>query len=101
MWEQCKDIQSYLVKARRELHEIPELGKDLPKTSEYIAKELDRMGIKYKRNTKDSGIIALIEGRNSDKVIALRADMDALPIKEETGLDFASTNGNMHASWSS
>ena len=97
MWEQCKDIQSYLVKARRELHEIPELGKDLPKTSEYIAKELDRMGIKYKRNTKDSGIIALIEGRNSDKVIALRADMDALPIKEETGLDFASTNGNMHA----
>lgn len=97
MWEQCKDIQSYLVKTRRALHEIPELGKELPKTSEYIAKELDRMDIKYKRNTKDSGIIALIEGRNPDKVIALRADMDALPIKEETGLEFASTNGNMHA----
>ena len=44
MWEQCKDIQSYLVKARRELHEIPELGKDLPKTSEYIAKELIEWG---------------------------------------------------------
>lgn len=49
MWENCKDIQDYIVTLRRDLHQIPELAKELPKTQEYIAKELDRLGISYKK----------------------------------------------------
>ena len=97
MIENYQQIQDYIVKIRRELHQIPELDTNLPQTSAVIKRELDAMGIPYKQNTKDSGIIALIQGKNAGKCIAIRADMDALPIKEETGLPFASQNGCMHA----
>lgn len=90
-------IQDYLVKMRRELHQIPELDTNLPKTAAVICRELDDMKIPYRKNTKDSGIIALIQGEKTGKCIAVRADMDALPIKEETGLEYASQNGCMHA----
>ena len=55
------------------------------------------MGIEFRENVGVSGIVGLIRGSREGKTIALRADMDALPIKEETGLPFASDNGNMHA----
>ena len=97
MIENYQKVQDYIVKIRRELHQIPELDTNLPQTSAVIKRELDAMGIPYKQNTKDSGIIALIQGKNAGKCIAIRADMDALPIKEETGLPFASQNGCMHA----
>lgn len=76
---------------------MPEIGFDLPQTSAYVAKQLKEMGIEYKENVGVSGIVGLIKGEYPGKTIALRADMDALPIKEETGLSFASQNGNMHA----
>jgi len=83
---------------RRELHQIPELGKNLPKTQAYVREKLDDMGIEYSLNKGgDSGLVAYINKGKPGKVIALRADMDALPIKEETGLPFASENGCMHA----
>lgn len=97
MWKECHEIQEYLVKIRRELHQIPELGTDLPQTKAVIKRELDAMGIPYKENTLDCGVVALIQGKTPGKCVALRADMDALPIKEETGLPFASKNGCMHA----
>ncbi len=96
MEKKYDEIQSYIVKVRRDLHQIPEFGKNLPKTTEYITKELDKMGIKYKVNTLDTGIVAVIEGKNTDKCVALRADIDALEQTEETDLPFKSTNGCMH-----
>ena len=48
MWEECKELQNDLVKMRRDLHQIPELGKILPRTQEYILNELEKLGIPYK-----------------------------------------------------
>lgn len=95
--EKVKEVESYIIKCRRDLHKIPEIGFDLPKTSAYVANELKNMGIEFQQNIGISGIVAIIRGNKEGKTIALRADMDALPIKEETGLEFASKNGNMHA----
>lgn len=91
-------IQKYIVKLRRDLHQIPELGTSLPKTRAYILKELDRLKIPYVCSGKDSGILATIEGGGKGKTIALRTDMDALPLEEETDLAYASIHqGCMHA----
>lgn len=98
MWEKCKNIQDYIISLRRDLHQIPEIGKNLPDTQAYIAKELDSLGISYKKNQGDSGIIGEIKGGKSGKTILLRADIDALPIQENTGLPYCSKNeGCMHA----
>lgn len=95
--DEAKKIQDQIVAWRRELHQIPEIGVNLPKTSAFVVEKLEEMGIEYKANVGVSGIVGLIKGDKPGKVIALRADMDALPIREETNLPFASTNGNMHA----
>lgn len=98
MWQECKDIQDYIVKIRRDLHRIPEVGFDLPQTQAYICAELDKLGVHYKKNKEDSGIIGTIIGAKPGLTVLLRADIDALPIKEETGLPFASEHdGKMHA----
>lgn len=93
----CKALQPDLIKMRRDLHQIPEIGYHLPKTQAYVLAELNKLGIPYVTSKTDSSIIATISGGNPGKTVALRADMDALPIVEATGLPFASTNGNMHA----
>ncbi len=98
MWKECKDLQDYMVSLRRDLHQIPELGTDLPKTQAYVTAELDKIGIPYVCSKKDSSIIATIEGGKSGKTICLRADMDALPITEATGVPYTSKHeGRMHA----
>jgi len=94
---EVKDIQEDIVKWRRDLHQIPEVGLEVPKTAGYIAERLKEMGIEHKNNVGGHGVIGLIKGNGEGKTILLGADMDALAIKEETGLPFASTNGNMHA----
>src|SRR6056297_2984579 len=93
------DIEDQIIKWRRDLHQIPETGLELPETSNYIEQELDEMGIEYKSGLAGSGIVAIIwAGDEDSKTFAVRADMDALNITEETGLDFASTHeGKMHA----
>ena len=93
--EEAKAIKEDMIKWHRDLHQSPELGLKLPKTSAYIQGELDKMGISYKVSEENSHIVALLG--QGDKCVLLRADMDALPIEEESGLDFASRNGNMHA----
>ena len=98
MINECKDLQSELVTMRRDLHKIPELGFDLPETQRYVTAALDNLGIDYKLNEGDSGLVAYINKGKPGKTVALRADMDALPIREETGVDYASTHeGKMHA----
>ncbi len=90
-------IQKDMVKWRRDLHKIPELGNNLPKTTDYVSKVLDELGIEYIKLMEGNAIVGIIRGKGEGKTIALRADMDGLPIVEKTGLDFASTNSNMHA----
>ena len=98
MWNECKDLQNYIVKLRRDLHQIPEVGLNLPKTAEYVANVLDELAIPYVKSQKDSSIIATIQGGKPGKTLALRADMDALPILEDTGVCYASKHeGCMHA----
>ncbi|GGF59493.1 amidohydrolase [Azorhizobium oxalatiphilum] len=86
---------------RRELHTFPELMFDLPRTSAYVAEKLKSFGCdEVVTGIGRSGVVAVIKGRASGKgqVIGLRADMDALPILEDTGLPYASQNtGKMHA----
>lgn len=98
MWKECKDLQNNIVKMRRDLHQIPEVGLDLPETAKYVTDMLDELGIPYVKSQKDSSLIATIQGGHPGKVIALRADMDALPITEDTGVDYTSKHeGFMHA----
>ncbi len=91
-------IQDATVNHRRELHKIPELSFDLPKTRAYILNVLSSYKeLKVDENI-NGGIVATISGSPGGKTVAYRTDMDALPITEETGLDFASTHkGQMHA----
>ena len=97
MWNECKELQEYMIQLRRDLHQIPEVGYDLPETSAYVAAELDRLGIPYERSGRDSSLIAEIAGGRPGKTIALRADMDALPIAEATDIPFPSRHeGRMH-----
>lgn len=89
-----------IIKWRRDLHQIPELGNDLPKTAAYVKSVLDELGVKYTDNVGiECGIVAEIKGtgEGNGKVVALRGDMDGLPVTEETNLEFASKNGCMHA----
>ena len=83
-----------LVAWRRYLHQNPEIGLDLPLTTSFVSEKLTEMGVEHKV-TKNCNIIALIG--KGERCFMLRSDMDALPIREESGEPFASANGNMHA----
>lgn len=90
--------KDWLIETRRDLHKIPELDFQLPRTIAYVTHILDELGIKYRVGVGKSGIVADIEGQNTDKTIALRADMDALPILECSSKGYKSTiDGQMHA----
>lgn len=91
---EAKNISDILVKERRFLHKNPEIEFDLKNTISFVKKELTDMGITPVDCGK-AGIVANI-GNGNGKTFLLRADMDALPIKEKSDVDFASTNGNMH-----
>lgn len=91
--------QQEFIDMRRTFHKIPELSRREFKTADLIQKILEKNGINYQSNIGEkTGILALINGSNTNKTIALRADIDGLPIKEETNLPYASNhNGIMHA----
>ena len=93
-----KDTLAYITKLRREIHEYPEIGFDLPKTLAVVRRELDSMGIPYTEEYGRSSIVATINPQCEGFTIGIRGDMDALPIQEDTGLPFASKiPGQMHA----
>lgn len=83
-----------LVKWRRDLHQMPELGLKLPQTAAYIQERLREMGIKS-NCSESSNVVALIG--SGEPCFMLRSDMDALPVEERSGEPFSSSNGNMHA----
>ncbi len=84
---------------RRHFHAMPELSMQEHKTAAYIAARLKEMGIDFEEGVAETGVVARIEGRNpGSRLVALRADMDALPIHEENRVDYKSTvPGIMHA----
>ncbi|QTL03986.1 amidohydrolase [Aquabacter sp. L1I39] len=83
---------------RRALHRIPELAYDEHQTSAFVAEKLRSFGLEVETGLGGTGVVATLKRGTSDRVIGLRADMDALAITEATGLDYASEHpGRMHA----
>ena len=94
---EAKKISDWIIEIRRELHKHPELMYEEFKTNELVRRELDQLDITYKSPIAKTGVLATI-GNGSGPCVALRADMDALPIHEETDVPFRSKiDGKMHA----
>ncbi len=91
-------IEPHLIALRRDIHAHPELAFEETRTAGIVAAELARLGIPHRTGVGRTGVVGIIEGGRPGPTLAIRADMDALPIQEETGLPFASTReGKMHA----
>lgn len=95
--ELAKKYKDYGISMRRTLHQHPELGGQEFQTAARIEAELDQLGISHKR-VAATNVVALIQGAQPGRTVGLRADMDALPVQEETDVDYRSQNpGVMHA----
>lgn len=96
--EAAEKLAPALVAIRRDIHAHPELAFEETRTAGIVAAELARLGIAHRTGLGRTGVLGVIEGGRPGPTLAIRADMDALPIHEETGLPFASTvAGKMHA----
>jgi amidohydrolase len=96
--DEALDLQEGTIALRRALHERPELGNDLPVTRELVLEALDGLPLDITLHESTSGIGALLTGGRPGPTVLLRGDMDALPLHEDTGLDFTSRReGSMHA----
>ncbi len=96
--DEALDLQTETVALRRALHERPEVGNDLPITREKVLESLDGLPLDLTLHETTSGISALLTGGKPGPTVLLRGDMDALPLNEDTGLDFGSKHeGQMHA----
>ena len=96
MLKEAEQIHDIVLRERRTLHQIAETGFELTQTVAFVKNELTEMGLQP-TDCGRAGIVALVGGKKPGKTFLLRADMDALPIKEQSGLSFAAQNGNMHA----
>jgi hippurate hydrolase len=96
--DEARGIQDEVVDIRRRLHRRPEIGLQLPWTQRLVVEELERLGLEPRLGESITSVTSMIDGARPGPTIVLRADMDALPVHENTGLDFASeVNGAMHA----
>lgn len=95
--EKVRNLEGELISLRRDFHMHPELGFEEYRTSEIVKKYLEDLGLEVSIIAK-TGVVGLLRGKNEGKTLMLRADMDALPQDEDTGLEYASKNqGVMHA----
>lgn len=93
-----RNMVEELRQIRRDLHKIPELGLKEYKTAAYIREKLTSFGITELETWLETGVVAVIRGKGKKEAVAFRADMDALPVTEQTGCDFTSEHvGCMHA----
>ncbi|MGI6131263.1 MAG: M20 metallopeptidase family protein [Bacillota bacterium] len=91
-------VREYMVTARRAIHHRPELGFEEHATAQLIADRLHALGLEVNTGVGGTGVLAVLRGDRPGPTVALRADMDALPVSEETGLPYASAcPGLMHA----
>ena len=96
--ERIRALHPELTAVRHDLHAHPELGLDVPRTAEVVAKLLASWGIDVHRGIGGHGVVGVLRQGNGGRSIGLRADMDALPILEATGAGYGSKNaGTMHA----
>ncbi len=94
----AKNIKDWMVEIRRDFHENPELSREEFRTRDKIVEYLEGLGIDYKTGVADTGVLAIIWGKKQGKTVALRADMDALPIQDKKDVDYKSkVAGKMHA----
>jgi len=95
----AKEFHEEIIHIRRHLHQHPELSFEEVETGKFIAKKLKSFGISYEHGIADNGVVGLIKGKNPNKrIIALRGDIDALPITEANDVPYKSRNeGVMHA----
>ena len=94
----AKQLLPETIALRRRIHAYPELGLDLPKTTEAVLESLRGLDLAIDRGPSTSGLVATLKGASQGATILLRGDMDALPMQEETALPYASTEpGRMHA----
>ncbi len=95
---QFSNDMAEVVATRRYLHQYPELGLSEFNTSDFVARQLADLGYEVTRGLGQTGVVATLKNGTSSRSIGIRADMDALPIEEETGAEYASRNkGLMHA----
>ena len=93
-----ENLREEIIALRRQLHMYPELGNEEYQTIETICQYLKKYNIEYKSGSSATGVVGIIRGKLSQKTIALRADIDALPIEEKTNIPYKSVNkGIMHA----
>lgn len=97
-WQEIKQWEPQIIDWRRHIHRYPELSFGEYETTAYLIRELEKIGGWRLQRLADTGVVAELEGGRPGRKIALRADIDALPIEEATGLEFSSVNkGVMHA----
>ena len=95
--DEAQALLPELVALRRELHTDPETGNDLPRTQERVLAALEGTGVETVLGKSLTSVVGVLRGAHPGPTVLLRGDMDALPVTERTGLDYASENGNMHA----
>src|ERR1051326_5922118 len=88
--QRAAQIEAKLVAWRRDIHEHPELGEQETRTAAFVVAHLTGLGLEVKTGVAQTGVVALLKGGKPGPVVALRADMDALTVKEPEGLPFAS-----------
>lgn len=86
-----------LIDLRRRLHATPEIGLQVPRTQQLVLEALADLDLEITLGTETTSVVAVLRGGRPGPVVLLRGDMDGLPLVEDTGLPFASTNGAMHA----
>jgi len=96
--ERIYGMKDWLIEIRREIHMYPELGFEEVKTSRLVSEWLERFGLEVQKGIAGTGVIGLLRGKSPGKTVAIRADMDALPIEEFNQVPYASQiKGKMHA----
>jgi amidohydrolase len=89
--KQFEEIEAKVIEWRRDFHKYPELSNREFKTADKIAKHLKSLGLEVQTGIAHTGVVAILKGNSPGKVIALRADIDALPVTERNNLSFKST----------
>ena len=97
-FDDAMKIKDQTIALRRDFHSHPELGFEENRTSKIVVETLESLGLSVTKGVAETGVVGILEGVKESPVVLLRFDMDALPITEDTGVDYASkTPGLMHA----
>ena len=94
--ERAASIEAKLIAWRRDIHQHPELGDQEHRTSHLVSEHLRSLGLEVRTGVAHTGVVGILKGAKPGRTVALRADMDALPVKEPNGLPFASKAKGRH-----